>query len=127
MIGLSLNLLYQFWLHTELVPKLGVLEWVLNTPSHHRVHHASNACYCDRNYGGILIIFDRLFGTFGEELPAVPCRYGLTVPVRSHHPVTIALSGWRSLWQDLAQVQNGWERWRYLIMPPGDRGANKAQ
>ena len=65
--ALALNLLYQFWLHTELIPKLGPLEWVLNTPSHHRVHHASNAEYLDKNFGGVLIMFDRLFGTLAIE------------------------------------------------------------
>ena len=84
--ALALNLLYQFWLHTEWVPKLGWLEYVLNTPSHHRVHHASNADYIDRNYGGVLIVFDRLFGTFAAERDDLPCRYGLVTPLVSHQP-----------------------------------------
>lgn len=77
MVGLSLNLLYQFWIHTELIPKLGPLEWVLNTPSHHRVHHGSNVEYLDCNYGGVLIVFDRLFGTWVEEDLSNPPVYGL--------------------------------------------------
>ncbi len=74
----AMSLLYQFFLHTERVGKLGPLEWVLNTPSHHRVHHGKNALYLDRNYGGIFIVFDRLFGTFQEEEAATPVEFGLT-------------------------------------------------
>jgi sterol desaturase/sphingolipid hydroxylase (fatty acid hydroxylase superfamily) len=85
-VGLGFNLIYQFWIHTELIPKLGWLEWVLNTPSHHRVHHASNPEYIDRNYGGVLIIFDRLFGTFTAEQPDRQPTYGLTHPLQSDHP-----------------------------------------
>ena len=74
--GIVAVLAYQTWLHTELIGKLGPLEWILNTPSHHRVHHGSDAKYLDRNYGGILIIWDRIWGTFQEE-EETP-RYGLT-------------------------------------------------
>jgi alkylglycerol monooxygenase len=77
----SLNTLYQFWIHTELVGRLGPLEWVLNTPSHHRVHHGRNPQYLDRNYAGVFIIWDRLFGTFVPER-ARP-SYGITRPLRS--------------------------------------------
>src|SRR5690606_23628431 len=77
----ALNLLYQYWLHTEMIGKLGWLEWIFNTPSHHRVHHGSNPQYLDANYGGILIIFDRLFGTFVEEKEKVV--FGLVTPLRS--------------------------------------------
>src|SRR5215470_15315533 len=88
--ALSLNLLYQFWLHTELVPKLGILEWVLNTPSHHRVHHAMNSEYLDRNFGGVLIVFDRLFGTFAEERAELPCEYGVIGMPQTYNPLRIA-------------------------------------
>lgn len=126
LVGISLNLLYQFWLHTELLPKFGILEWVFNTPSHHRAHHASNDRYIDCNYGGVLIIFDRLFGTFVEETADDPCRYGLTQPIRSNHPVTIAFAGWRSLLQDLSQAQSHWERIQYLILSPNWRPDRKS-
>ncbi len=116
--GLSLNLVYQFWLHSELVPKLGVLEWVLNTPSHHRVHHASNPQYLDRNYGGVLIVFDRLFGTVAEEQPTIPIRYGLTHPLHSHNPVTIALHEWYRLFQDLSTAKTWGDRWRIVFGSP---------
>ena len=92
---LTIDLRYQFFLHTEAVGKLGPLEWVLNTPSHHRVHHASNGPYLDRNFGGMVIVFDRMFGTFAEERPEVePLRYGLVHPVNSNNPVTIAFHEW---------------------------------
>ncbi len=91
--GVSLG--YQFFMHTELVGRMGPLEWVLNTPSHHRVHHARDPEYLDRNFGGIFIVWDRLFGTFAAERRRP--TYGTTVPVGSHHPVVIAMQGWRSL------------------------------
>lgn len=81
----ALNTLYQFWIHTQTVGRLGPLEAVLNTPSHHRVHHGRNPAYLDRNYGGILIIWDRMFGTFAPEIERP--RYGITVPLRSFNPV----------------------------------------
>lgn len=93
--------MYQFWIHTELIPKLGWWEWVLNTPSHHRVHHASNPEYIDRNYGGVLIIFDRLFGTFTAEQPDRLPIYGLTHQLRSYNPATIVFHEWGRLFQDL--------------------------
>jgi sterol desaturase/sphingolipid hydroxylase (fatty acid hydroxylase superfamily) len=118
---LALNLLYQFWLHTEWMPKLGWLEYVLNTPSHHRVHHASNADYIDANYGGVLIVFDRLFGTFVAERADLPCRYGLTTPLISHNPLRIAFHEWLNLFNDL-RVSHSWrEGIGYLFGPPGWR------
>ena len=94
---LSLNLLYQFWIHATWIPKLGWLEYVLNTPSAHRVHHAANLEYLDANYGGVLIVFDRLFGTYRAERDDVPCRYGLVEPMTGYNPLRIELpSGGRS-------------------------------
>lgn len=94
---LSLNLAYQFFLHTELVPALGPLEWVLNTPAHHRVHHASNHELLDRNFGGVLIVFDRLFGTLAAECRDIPLRYGLAGERRGDNPLWIAFGGWVGL------------------------------
>lgn len=116
--ALALNLLYQFWLHTELIPRLGPLEWVLNTPAHHRVHHASNPAYLDRNYGGMLIVFDRLFGTFASERPDEPCRYGLVHPMTSNHPLRIATQGWVRLWHGLRGAKDWRGRWLALFGPP---------
>jgi sterol desaturase/sphingolipid hydroxylase (fatty acid hydroxylase superfamily) len=117
-IGLSLNLAYQFWIHTELIPKLGILEWVFNTPSHHRVHHASNTEYLDRNYGGVLIIFDRLFGTFTEEKPELSTIYGLTHPLTAQNPCKIALNEWDRLFRDLFIAKTWRDRFRVILGSP---------
>ncbi len=117
-IGLALNLLYQFWIHTELVPKLGILEWVLNTPSHHRVHHSSNREYLDRNYGGVLIIFDRLFGTFAEEKSDLQITYGLTHSIKSNHPVVIVFSEWQRLFRDVVRSRTWIDRLRAMFGSP---------
>ena len=114
-LGLSLNLVYQFWIHTELVPKLGWLELIFNTPSHHRVHHASNPEYIDRNHGGVLIIFDRLFGTFAAENATNPPIYGLTHPLRSHNPAVIAFHEWGRLFRDLLTAKT-WRQRRWMIL-----------
>ncbi len=95
-----LSLGFQFFVHTQVVGKLGKLEWILNTPSHHRVHHASNAKYIDRNFAGVLIIWDRLFGTFVEEDPTEPCRFGITKPVHSFNPLTLTFHEWRDMLRD---------------------------
>jgi sterol desaturase/sphingolipid hydroxylase (fatty acid hydroxylase superfamily) len=115
---LSLNLLYQFLLHATWIPKLGPLEWVLNTPSHHRVHHATNSQYLDKNYGGVLIVFDRLFGTFAAEREDEPCRYGLVEPLHSYNPVRIAFHEWLALGRDLWSAHS-WREWvRAVAGPP---------
>lgn len=106
-VTLNLNLLYQFFIHVTWVPRLGPLEWVLNTPSHHRVHHAANPEYRDKNFGGALIVFDRLFGTFAAERPGVPIRYGLVVPLRSYNPLWIAFHEFVALGRDLWRA-HGW-------------------
>jgi sterol desaturase/sphingolipid hydroxylase (fatty acid hydroxylase superfamily) len=117
--AVALNLLYQFWLHATWMPRLGPLEWVLNTPSHHRVHHASNPAYLDCNYGGVLIVFDRLFGSFVAERADLPPRYGLTTPLRSYNPLTIELHEWGALARDLVAARGWRARWRTLAGPPG--------
>jgi sterol desaturase/sphingolipid hydroxylase (fatty acid hydroxylase superfamily) len=119
--ALSLNLLYQFWIHATWIPKLGWLEYVLNTPSAHRVHHARNPEYLDANYGGVLIVFDRLFGTYVEERADVPCEYGLVTPVRSHNPIYINFMPWLGLARDLAGAHTLRQAWLYLFGPPGWR------
>jgi hypothetical protein len=91
---------------------------VLNTPSHHRVHHAANPEYLDKNYGGVLIVFDRLFGTFAEERDEVPCRYGLVTPLRSNNPVWIAFHEYAALARDLWREPRSWAR--ALFAPPAD-------
>ncbi|HTA63910.1 MAG TPA: sterol desaturase family protein [Xanthomonadaceae bacterium] len=98
---LAFDLHYQFFLHTEAVGRLGPLEWVLNTPEHHRVHHASNAEYLDCNYGGVVIVFDRLFGTLREQRADEPIRYGLAHPFASKQPFAIAFGEWKRLFADM--------------------------
>jgi sterol desaturase/sphingolipid hydroxylase (fatty acid hydroxylase superfamily) len=115
---LAANLLYQFWLHAPWMPRLGPLEWVLNTPTHHKVHHASNPEYLDCNYGGVLIVFDRLFGTFVDLRDDVPPRYGLTTPLVTHNPIRIALHGWLALAQDLRAARGVRAGLRILFGPP---------
>jgi sterol desaturase/sphingolipid hydroxylase (fatty acid hydroxylase superfamily) len=115
-MGLGLNLSYQFWIHTELISKLGWLEYVLNTPSHHRVHHASNVEYVDCNYGGVLILFDRLFGTFTPERPNLPRVYGLTYPLRTYNPMAIVFYEWCRLFQDLIAAKTWRKRCRMLCI-----------
>ncbi|WP_437740379.1 sterol desaturase family protein [Sorangium sp. So ce302] len=91
----TLNILYQFWIHTQLVGRLGPLEWVLNTPSHHRVHHGVDSAYLDRNHGGVLIVWDRLFGTFCAE--GAPPRYGVVQPLASFSALRANVDPWRRL------------------------------
>ena len=92
----GLNLIYQFWIHTERIGRLGWLEYVLNTPSHHRVHHGVNDVYLDKNYAGIFIIWDKLFGTFVGETEKV--RYGITTPLTSYNPLWINSHAWSETW-----------------------------
>jgi hypothetical protein len=92
---------------------------VLNTPSHHRVHHGSNRRYLDRNHGSILIIWDRLFGTFEREDPAEPVVYGLTKNIETFNPVRIATHEWRDIGRDIAGPTTWRERWSFLLRGPG--------
>jgi sterol desaturase/sphingolipid hydroxylase (fatty acid hydroxylase superfamily) len=117
-LTLGLNLTYQFWIHTEIIPTLGIFEWVLNTPAHHRVHHAANPEYIDRNYGGVLIIFDRLFGTFTSARPGIHLIYGLTRPIPSHNPIAIAFYEWRRLFDDLMMARTWRDRGRMILGRP---------
>jgi hypothetical protein len=122
---LSLNLLYQFWIHATWIPRLGPLEWILNTPSAHRVHHAANLEYLDGNYGGVLIVFDRLFGTYIAERADTPCRYGLVADDRlqpADGPGEIEFHQWRALWRDLRTARSFADlACGYLLKPPGWR------
>jgi sterol desaturase/sphingolipid hydroxylase (fatty acid hydroxylase superfamily) len=116
MIGAGL--LYQFFLHTSLDVRLGPLEWVLNTPTHHRVHHASNEGCLDRNYGSVLIVWDRLFGTFAAPPAGEPLRYGLKGRAPSNNPLRIALGEWGHLIRDV-RAARGWRaRLKILAGPP---------
>ncbi len=120
MIGtlLSLNLLYQFGLHTEAVRKLGPLEWVLNTPSHHRAHHASDTPFLDCNFGGVLIVFDRWFGTFVPEPDKGGLLYGLTDPILSNNPFVIGFRQWEKMLRAAWLVRGLGEKVRILLGAP---------
>ncbi|MGI5309271.1 sterol desaturase family protein [Rheinheimera sp. WS51] len=114
----ALNLAFQFFVHTQSVKKLGVLEYIFNTPSHHRVHHACNPCYIDKNFAGVLIIWDHIFGTFIAESESEPCRYGITDNFESDNPLLITFYEWQKMWQDLLVANNVGEKWLSLFGPP---------
>lgn len=115
----AVSLIYQYWLHTELVGKLGPFEWVFNTPSAHRVHHGRNLQYMDRNYGGILIIWDRLFGTYEPERE--PVEYGITKNLDTYNPVRIAFHEWAAMIRDVAHARSLRAALGAIFAPPGWR------
>jgi sterol desaturase/sphingolipid hydroxylase (fatty acid hydroxylase superfamily) len=110
------NLIYQFWIHTKFVHRLGWLEYVLNTPSHHRVHHGVNEKYLDRNYAGVLIVWDRIFGTFVEETEEP--RYGIIKPVKSYNPLWINTHAWMEMFQALRDKGSILDKFRCVFASP---------
>ena len=123
----ALNLLYQFWVHTRHIPKLGWFEWCFVTPSNHRAHHAQNALYMDRNYGGVFIIWDRLFGSFQEEDDDEPVIFGVTTPLTSWNPLWANLQFYAQLWDDARRAGRKWDKWRIWFMRTGWRPADVAE
>ncbi len=116
----AISLIYQFWIHTEAVGKLpGPLEWLFNTPSHHRVHHGKNLPYLDRNHAGVLIIWDRLFGTFAAEDEREAVRYGITHDLRTFNPLRIAVHELVAVARDLRRAKTFRGALGYLFAPPG--------
>jgi sterol desaturase/sphingolipid hydroxylase (fatty acid hydroxylase superfamily) len=116
----GLNLVYQFFIHTEAVRRLPLgLEYWLNTPSHHRVHHGTNARYLDRNYGGVFIIWDRLFGTFEPERDDEPVRYGIVKNLATFNPLWVAVHEWVGIGRDLAKARDWRTAWCAVAGPPG--------
>lgn len=117
------GLFYQFFLHAAYAPRLGPLEWVFNTPRHHHVHHAANDSCVDRNFGSVLIVFDRLFGTFAAAPADEPLRYGLKgAPGPARRPLAAALAGWVEIGRGLRNA-GGWRgRWRALFGTPAAAG-----
>jgi len=113
----GINLVYQFWIHTETIGRLGPLEKVFNTPSHHRVHHGSNPQYIDRNHGSILIIWDRLFGTFEQERERV--IYGLTRNIKTFNPLKIAAHEHLEMLGDVFRSQDWRDRLSVVVRGPG--------
>nr|WP_171392051.1 sterol desaturase family protein [Vibrio mediterranei] len=114
-----LNLGLQFFVHTQWIRRLGPFEWVINTPSHHRVHHGVNAQYIDKNYAGILIIWDRMFGTFEPEVEEV--RYGISKPVNSFNPITVTFAEWKDMLNDLSRKDLTLRaKIKMILSPPTD-------
>jgi len=119
---ISISLFYQFWIHTQSVDRLPAwVEAVFNTPSHHRVHHGSNVRYLDRNHGGVLILWDRLFGTFSAEREDDPVVYGLTSNIDSDNILWVAVHEYVAIGRDLARAERWADRLRYLCLAPGWR------
>lgn len=121
----AINLIYQFWIHTEAVRSIGWLERVLNTPSHHRAHHGSQGQYLDINHGSVLILWDKLFGTFEPE--GEPVRYGLTTNIDSFDPRVIALHEWRDIATDIASARTWADRFGFLLRGPGWAAKRRAE
>jgi len=120
----AVDILYQFWIHTEYVGKMGkVIEFIFNTPSHHRVHHGTNPKYLDKNHAGIFIIWDRIFGTFQEEEEAP--EYGITSGLESYNPLYINTHYFGELWQGSAALKRPLDKFKLWFMPPGWRPASE--
>ena len=118
----GLNLLYQHWIHTQAIGRLPAwFEYVFNTPSHHRVHHASNPRYVDRNYAGMFMVWDRLFGTFAAERDDERPVYGLIHNIETYNPLRIAFHEWIAMARDLARARSAREVFLYVFGPPGWR------
>jgi sterol desaturase/sphingolipid hydroxylase (fatty acid hydroxylase superfamily) len=115
----SATQIYGILIHTTYINKLGFLEWFMSTPSHHRVHHASNALYLDKNMGMVFIIWDKLFGTFVPEDEKEKVRYGLTENLSSHHPANVVFHEWKSILQDVRKSPRLRDKWMYVFGPPG--------
>jgi sterol desaturase/sphingolipid hydroxylase (fatty acid hydroxylase superfamily) len=117
----AINLIYQFWIHTEFTINLGKLEYLLNTPTHHKIHHASNQEYLDCNYGGMFIIYDRIFGTLTDN-QNINIVYGITKPINTYNPLKIAFHEWIDMYNDcLSALKNHQfgNAFKYVFAPPG--------
>lgn len=116
--AIELNLIYMFWLHTRSIGKLHpAFEWLMSTPSHHRVHHGANVQYLDKNYGGTLIVWDRLFSSFCEENETV--KFGIPNQLTTFNPIVASIHGWLELARDVIAAKGVKNRLAYLYMPPG--------
>ncbi len=116
----GINLLYQFWIHTEAIRRMPAwFEYLFNTPSNHRVHHGANPRYVDRNYAGIFMVWDRMFGTYAAETDEDPPRYGLIHNIRTYNPLRIAFHEWAAMFRDLRHAQSVREVVGYVFGPPG--------
>lgn len=114
----SMTAIWNFLIHTEKIKKLGLLDQIFNTPSNHRVHHASNPEYIDKNLGGILIIYDRLFGTYAKE--TIPPVYGITHNIHTHNPGEVLMHEYRNVFNHLSKIKGIKNKIRYLFSKPDD-------
>lgn len=118
-VCLGIESLWQFQLHTTYVPKLGFLEYFVNTHTLHQVHHSKNFDYMDKNHGGFLNIFDRIFGTWMPLDENQPAEFGVTTPPATHHPVDILTHEYINIWHDMKKSPKWQHKWMYVFGPPG--------
>jgi sterol desaturase/sphingolipid hydroxylase (fatty acid hydroxylase superfamily) len=124
---LLLNKFFQFWIHTQAIGRVPFIEGIFNTPSAHRVHHAVNPIYVDKNHGGIVMLWDKLFGTWAAERDDEPCIYGVRKPYRSWDPLHAHIDWWAKLWKDATHTQKWRDKIKLWFMPTGWRPADVAQ
>jgi len=122
-----INLAFQFFVHTQIIGKLGWLEYVVNTPSIHRVHHARNDRYIDRNYAGVMVVWDRLFGSYADEDPRDAPVYGIVEPVNTDNPLKATFHEWASMGADVLRVKGWRNKLSALFAPPAWAAAYHAQ
>lgn len=116
----GINLIYQFWIHTEAIDKMPRwFEYLFNTPSHHRVHHANNPRYLDANYAGVFMAWDRIFGSYIPEQKEEPCRYGLVTDLGTFNPLRVAFHEWLGIFKDIWSAKRWKDRAMFLLAPPG--------
>jgi sterol desaturase/sphingolipid hydroxylase (fatty acid hydroxylase superfamily) len=118
-LALSINSIYQFFLHCTLIPNLGWFGKLFNTPFVHQVHHACNVEYLDRNHGGIFIIWDKLFGTFQDNEKGISPKFGVLHPPHTHNPVTLNFHEFVDIWHDVKQAKSWEHKIKYIFYPPG--------
>lgn len=116
-MGIMVVVAYQTWIHTEHIGKLGYLDKIINTPSVHRVHHGSNVKYIDKNFGGILMLWDKLFGTYQAEEEKV--MYGLLQNIDTSNPISINFYEWKEMFKDIRKAKSFKDKWKYILKPPG--------
>lgn len=124
---LLLNKFYQFWIHTQAIDRVPLIEGILNTPSAHRVHHGVNPLYVDKNHGGFIMLWDKLFGTWVEERKDEPCVFGVRKPYRSWDPLYAHIEWWARLWKDAVKTQHWTDKIKLWFMPTGWRPADVSQ
>lgn len=116
---MTFNGIYQFFLHTQLVPSLGWFEKIFNTPFIHQVHHSSNIQYLDKNHGGILIIWDKLFGTYQDIISSINPKYGILKDPNTYNPILLNTHEFSSIWKDVRKVTSWKDKFKYIFYPPG--------